>query len=171
MEANKVLKLSKRRMGKQERAEKCLLPLKMACYHAVHDYKGGVGAIAGAHGKNVAVLQNKLNPNMESHTLNISDLEMIAVLTLDERILQSVCSWYGAGYFILPTCEIDDTGLLEKSAELTRELGELMTEVSQSLADNRVDADEVLALDKALLEFTRSAAGLVAHAKRVGGVE
>lgn len=32
-------------MGKNERAERCLLPLQMACYHAVHDFKGGVGAM------------------------------------------------------------------------------------------------------------------------------
>lgn len=164
-----VTKIEKR-MGKQERAERCLLPLQMACYHAVHDHKGWVGAIAGAHGKNAAVLQNKLNPNLDSHHLNISDLEMIAVSTQDERILQSVCSWYGAGYFILPSCDADDGALLDKSAAVTRELGELMTEVAASLADGRVTADEVLALDKALLEFMSAASGLVAHAKRVGGV-
>ena len=108
------------RYGSKERAEKCLLSLEMACYHAVHDYPGGVAAIAGMHGKNAGVLQNKLNPNQDSHRINISDLEMIAISTGDSRILQSVCSWFGAGYFILPSCDTDETGLLEKSAELTR---------------------------------------------------
>ncbi len=158
-------------MGSRERAEKCLLNLQMACYHAVHDFSGGVGAVAGAHGKSAATLQNKLNPNLDSHVLNISDLEQIAITTQDERVLQTVCSWYGAGYFILPKCDTDEAGLLEKSAELTRELGELMQEVSASLADGKVNPDEVRALDKALMECTAAAAGLVELAKRIGGVE
>lgn len=170
MNADRVVPIAKR-MGRQERADRCLLTLQMACYHAVHDHKGGAGAIAGAHGKNTAVLQNKLNPNTESHHLNISDLEMIAISTQDERILQTICSWYGAGYFIVPHCLADERGLLEKSGNLTRELGELMQEVSASLADGKVDADEIAALDKAFMEFTSAAAAFVAHAKRIGGVE
>ncbi len=158
-------------MGSRERAERCVLSLKMAVYHAVHDYPGGVGAVAGAHGRSAAVLQNKLNPNLDSHNVNICDLEQIVVSTQDERILQAVCSWFHAGYFRLPTDAAGDAGLLDKAAELTRELSELMAEVSGSLADGRVTADEVAALDKALMEFTAAAAGLVAYAKQVGGVE
>lgn len=160
-----------RRYGSQERAEKCLLTLEMACYHAVHDYPGGVAAIAGMHGKNASVLQNKLNPNQDSHRINISDLEMIAISTQDHRIIQSVCSWFGAGYFILPRCKTDETGLLEKSAELTRELGELMSAVSNALADGRVDRDEVAEMEKQLLELMAAGQSLVVHAKRVGGIE
>lgn len=159
-----------RYMGSRERAEQCLISLPMACYHAVHDLPGGVGALAGAHGKNAAVLQNKLNPNMPGHVLNISELEMIIASTGDARILQSICAMFGAGYFILPTSTTDETGLMEKSATLTRELGELMQTVSASLLDGSVSADEVAALDKALMEATAAAASLVAHAKRIGGV-
>lgn len=158
-------------MGSKERAENCLLSLPMACYHAVRDLPGGVGAVAGQHGRNAAVLQNKLNPNMDTHHVNLCDLEQIIISTQDHRILQSLCSLYGAQFFILPQCASDETGLLEKSATVARELSELMQEVSASLADGKVSADEVKALDKAFMEFTSAAAGLVAHAKRVGGVE
>lgn len=160
-----------KRYGSQERAEKCLISLEMACYHAVHDYPGGVAALAGMHGKNAAVLQNKLNPNQDSHRINISDLEMIAISTHDPRILQTVCSWYGAGYFMMPVCDTDETGLLEKSAELTRELGELMSSVSSALVDGKVDADEVAEMEKQLMELMAAGKSLVAHAKRIGGVE
>lgn len=160
-----------RRYGSKERAEKCLLALPMACYHAVHDYPGGVGAIAGMHGKNAAVLQNKLNPNLNSHNLNISDLEMIAITTHDTRILQSICSWFGAGYYVLPLCDTDETGLLEKSSVLARELGELMGAVSSALADGKVNQDEVAEMERQLLEMMAAGQALVAHAKRVGGAE
>ena len=163
--------MTKRRMGSREQAENCTLNLPTACYYAVHDFPGGVGAIAGQWGHNAAVLQNKLNPNMKEHRVNISELEHIAISTQDLRILQTVCSWYGAGYFILPSCEIDESGLLEKSAELTREVSEMMQAISQSLQDGTVDADEIRLLDKSMMELTASAAGLVAYAKRIGGVE
>jgi len=39
-----------RYMGSRERAEQCLISLPMACYHAVHDLVGGIGALAGAWG-------------------------------------------------------------------------------------------------------------------------
>lgn len=110
-------------MGSRERAERCVLSLKMAVYHAVHDYPGGVGAVAGAHGRNAAVLQNKLNPNMDSHHVNLCDLEQVIISTQDQRILQALCNLYGAGYFILPQCASDSASLLEKSADVTRELG------------------------------------------------
>lgn len=163
--------MTKRRMGSREQAETCTLNLPTACYYAVHDFPGGVGAIAGQWGHNAAVLQNKLNPNMKEHRVNISELEHIAISTQDIRILQTVCSWYGAGYFILPKCESDESGLLEKSADLTREVSELMLAISVTLADGRVDADEVRLLDKALLELMASAGGLIAHAKRIGGID
>jgi len=158
-------------MGQKERADQCLLKLPIACYHAVHDLPGGVGALAGTWGRNAQVLQSKLNPNIDTHHVNLSDLEQIIITTQDERILQTICSWYSAGYFILPTALTDESGLMEKSATLTRELGELMTEVSKSLADGKVEADEIAALDKAFMEFTAAGAAFVAHAKRIGGVE
>lgn len=160
-----------KKLGQKERAAQCLLSLPVACYHAVHDLPGGVGALAGTWGRNTQVLQSKLNPNIDTHHVNISDLEQIIVTTQDERILQTLCSLYGAGYFIMPRCVTDETGLMEKSATLTRELGELMTEVSKSLNDGIVDADEIAALDKAFMEFTSAGAAFVAHAKRIGGVE
>ena len=158
-------------MGSKEKAERCVLSLKMAVYHAVHDYPGGVGAVAGAHGRNASVLQNKLNPNMDSHHINLSDLEQIIISTQDQRILQSICSLYGAGYFMLPHCEAENASLMEKCADVNRELGELMQEISASLADGKVTRDEIRALDRALMEFTAAGAGLVAYAKQVGGVE
>lgn len=161
--------MSARRMGSKERATQCLISLPMACYHAVHDMPGGVGALAGAHGKNAAVLQNKLNPNMPGHALNISELEMIIASTGDARILQSICAMFGAGYFFLPDVGVDDGSLFTRAAELLREVSELMETITHSMADGAVSADEVAALDKALLELHAAGQGLVAAVKKAGG--
>lgn len=155
----------------RRRAESCLLTLPMACYHAVHDHPGGVGAVAGAYGRNAGTLQNKLNPNVQSHVLSVADLEEIARLTKDERILQTVCSWFGAGYWIMPQGVLGDGSLFEQSAELAKEVGELMSEVTQALADGKVTPMEVQALDKAVMELAAAAKALVEQAKVVGGCE
>lgn len=158
------------RMGSRERAEQCLLSLPYAIYHAVHDFPGGVGAIAGTHGLSSATLQNKVNPNLESHVTNIKDLEAICVTTQDPRILRTVCSWYGASFFLLPDVEAGGEALFAKGADLAREFSELMASVQESVKDGRVTADEVALLDNALQELVTAAKTLVEAAKRIGGV-
>lgn len=153
----------------RRRADSCLLTLGMACYHAVHDYPGSVGAVAGAYGRNAGTLQNKLNPGSKSHALSDVDIEEIARLTLDERILQTVCSWFGVGYFSLPEGSLGDGSLFEQSAVLAKEVGELMDAVSEALSDGDVNEDDVNALEKALMEFFAAGKGMVERAKIVGG--
>jgi hypothetical protein len=142
----------------------------MACYHAVHDHPGGAVAIAAVAGVNMSVLQHKLNPNNATHHLNLKDLQLICELTGDERILQSVCGFYNAAYFRLPSIDgADNASLLETSADLNRELGELMQQVSASLQDGRVNDAEVAAMDKALMELVGVAKTLIEQAKMIGG--
>ncbi len=156
-------------MDSRERSKKCLLNLQMACYHAVHDFPGGAIAVAAMAGTNMQVLQHKLNPNLTTHNINVRDLQTICELTGDERILQTVCSYFNAAYFRLPEIEgADNTSLLEKSADLTRELGELMQQVSASLMDGRVNDAEVAAMDKALMELITAGKTLIEQAKSIG---
>lgn len=155
-------------MNSKDRAKKAVLNLEMALYHAAHDYPGGVEALAGMIGTNADLLRKKLNPNIGTHNLNARDAQKVADLTQDHRILQSMCSIFGAGYFILPDFDGDDGSLFERSTEVMREVGELMETVRVSMADGRVDADEVKALEKAFLELTAVAGALVETAKKLG---
>lgn len=161
--------MSHKRYGARERADKCLLDLQMACYHAVHDYPGGAVAIAAMAGMNAPVLQNKLNPNTTTHVVNLRDLQSICELTRDERILQTVCSYYNAAYFLMPDISgVDEGSILDKSAALTREVGELMQQVSQSVRDGAVNDDEITAMDKALMELMTAGKTLIEQAKQAG---
>lgn len=157
-------------MNSSDRARHALLSLEMACYHAAHDYPGGVEALAALMGCNAQVLRNKLNPNCTTHSPNSRDIRLIAELTQDLRILQSFCSIFGAAYFLLPQCDGDDGSLFERSADVMREVGEMMGSVRESLADGKVDADEVKRLDKSLLELMAVSKVLVETAKHIGGV-
>lgn len=157
-------------MNSRDRAEKTVLSLELALYHSAHDYPGGVEALAAAAGVNPQVLRQKVNPNISTHHVNPKDFRIIAEFTQDERILQSVCSIFDAGYFRLPKCDGDDGELFARSADVMKEVGDLMGSVRESLADGRVDADEVGALDKSLMELMSVAKSLVETAKRIGGV-
>jgi len=158
--------MSNKQFGQRDRAERCLLDLQMACYHATHDYPGGASALAAMRGMNPPVLQSKLNPNIKTHQINVRDLQTICEVTQDERILQTVCSYYNAGYFLLPDArEINHETILQQSADLTREVGDLMQVVSQSVTDGKVNQDEISALDKKLIELIGTAKALIEHAK------
>lgn len=152
----------------RRRAESCLLTLPGALYHAVHDYPGSVGAVAGAFERNAGTFGNRLNPG-QSHALTVREFEQIASFTRDVRILQTVCSWFSAGYFFLPEGQLGDGSLFEQSALLSKEVAELMAAVSETLADGNVNEDDVNALEKALMELCAVAKGLIEQAKVVGG--
>jgi hypothetical protein len=161
--------MSNKLFGSQGRAQKCLLDLQMACYHAVHDYPGGAAAIAAMSGTDMPVLQKKLNPNLDTHKINVRDLQTICEVTQDERVLQTICSYYDASYFLLPDAkEISQETLLQQGADLTGEVAKLMQTVSQSVIDGKVNQDEVKALDKSLMELIGSAKALIEHAKLSG---
>lgn len=156
------------RMNSRDRAAQCVLSLPLALYHAAHDFPGGVGAIAGAHGVSPATLQNKLNPNLETHVMNIRDMELVAISTQDQRILHSVCAMFNAGFFLYPDIGEADSALFARGADLAREFSELMATVQASVADGRVTEDEVQALDKAFNELMGSGKALIETAKQVG---
>lgn len=158
------------RLGSRERAEQCLLPIDWAVYHAAHDYPGGPAAVAVTHGLVPSTLGNKVNPNLATHVVNLKDLEAICLSTQDHRILRTICSWFNAGFFMLPNVEVGGAALFAKSADLAREFSELLASVQESVKDGRVTQDEVAQLDNALQELVTAAKTLVETAKHVGGL-
>ena len=66
-----------------------LSPL-MACYHAAHDYPGGLPVLASLLNKPLGTLQKKLNPNVDSHLLTLEEAAHILRITKDARILDAL---------------------------------------------------------------------------------
>ena len=155
-------------MDSRERADKTVLSIEAALYNAAHDFRGGVEALAPLMAANPQVLRNKLNLTQSTHHPTLRDFRNISELTQDLRILQSVCSWFGAAYFILPEVHVDDGALFERSGDVVREMGEMMATVTSAVSDGCVDPDEIAALDKALLEFVAVSKALIETAKTVG---
>ena len=78
-----------------QRAQREILPLDLALYHAARDYPGGAAAIAATTGRNSTTLQYKLSPTHPSHTVNVQEFAEILELTKDRRILDAVHALVG----------------------------------------------------------------------------
>lgn len=55
--------MSRIALSSVERAQREVLPLDLALYHAARDYPGGAAAIAATTGRNATTLQHKLSPS------------------------------------------------------------------------------------------------------------
>jgi hypothetical protein len=146
---------------------KTTLSLEQACYSAVHDYPGGVGAVAATYGLVSSTLQNKLNPTQATHKLNASEVEQILELTKDPRILDAMCARVGAVWLDLGSMGGgSDMAMLDNITTLVTRVGELSTKVQNSLEDGRVDASELKGLETAVLRLNQSSFYVLERAKQ-----
>lgn len=115
-----------------------------AAYRVAHDFEpnGAVG-LAKLLGKNPGTFLNKLNPNQETHLLNLGDAVQMTVITNDLRILQAFAETVGCGVFRLPAagfpCDAELIGLL-----LTRDekIGAFGHALDRALSDGHINARE-----------------------------
>ncbi|MCH4563368.1 hypothetical protein MKP05_09520 [Halomonas sp. EGI 63088] len=140
--------MSKRWMSSVDRAQREVLPLHLALYHAARAYPGGVKAIAAVYGFNPTTLQHKLSPTEERHRANIDDLEAVLATTRDTRILDSLGEIAGGCLWVMPVERRraprgdDQHDVLETLATLHDHLGEMITSIRTSLRDGVVDDRE-----------------------------
>jgi len=145
------------------------LTLGQACYQAVHDYKGGVKAVAAVHGRNSSTLQNKLNPTQGTHRLNDEDIAEILSVTRDPRILDAACAAHGGAIWLdlsRVAGAATDMAMLDNITELVQRVGDLSGKVNQSLADGRVDQKELVELETATYRLVQSGFSVLSRAKQ-----
>lgn len=144
------------------------LSVELACYHAVHDYPGGVRAVAATYGWKASTLQNKLNPTQTTHKTTVAEFEGILQLTKDPRILDAVCAPVGAVWLNLLRVDGDatDMAMLDNITELVKRVGDLSAKVHSSLADGRVDPEELADLETATFRLNQAAFYVLERAKQ-----
>lgn len=143
--------MSKVWLSSQERAEREILPLNLALYHAARDYPGGGKAIAAVYGLPATTLQHKLNPNADAHRLTIDDLEHVLEATRDPRILDSLLSLIpGAHWFEYQEAEggCSEQQLMESVANLSSQVSNLLTRISEHRRDGTYHEHEKAELEK-----------------------
>lgn len=144
------------------------LSLEMACYQAVHAYPGGVPAVAATYGWRASTLQNKLNPTQSTHKLTAIEVEGILQLTKDGRILDALCAQRQAVWVDLSALEVQasDMAILDGVNDLVNKVGKLTGEISKSLADGRVDEEELAQLEQALMDMNKAGFAVIEQTKQ-----
>ncbi len=131
----------------------------VACYHAAHNFKGGVPALAALMEVNHRTLQNKLNPTQDTHKLTLAEAMHILRLTRDYKILDAVvhevdCVWLERAMIDEPAGDVD---LLKMITDLSGATHELSQGLVQSLEDGSVSHDEHLKLEALLHRLVQAA--------------
>ncbi len=119
--------------------------LDLAIYQTAHDYPGGVPALAKRLGGcNAGTLQNKVDPAMQGHRLNIYEARAIMLATGDHRILKALAD--DLGYVLIPVGDrqgTSDVDLLTAYAQLDKERGDVGQRLREALEDGRLTYEEV----------------------------
>ncbi len=127
-------------------------------------------ALASLMGKGEKVLQNKLNPNSESHFLNIDEFEMLADFTSGNK---SVADYFAqkanAAVVCLPDdCVVNgDMSMLDAFMQVTMQDGTFAYEFKQAWDDGRITVAEFERLEKIQFESIGKRLALLAEIKRV----
>jgi hypothetical protein len=141
--------MSKRWPSSKERAQREVLPLSLALYHAARDYQGGIKAVAVTFGLNPITLQHKLSPTHEPHKPNLEDLEAVLSVTRDERIMDSIGEMAGGGIWVAPCSATSETpmqGMMATLSVMQDRVAEMVRTLSESLEDGVISPLEAAEL-------------------------
>ena len=149
-------------------ADQQIHSLELSCYHAVHDYPGGVAAVAATFGWKASTLQNKLNPTQNTHKLTASEAEQILDLTRDDRIVDAICApigitWLEQAFVDAPA---GDLALLERGNGLLMASTALINEIVSALDDGVIDKNEWLRIQKRAYVLQQNSSGVTETARQ-----
>lgn len=159
-------------MGSRERAQRAVMPLPQATYHAVHDWPGGVGAVAGAYQFNASTFNKKINLNSQGHKLTAEEFEAVLSLTRDPRLMDSLCDAFGDAAWIdlRGLKHLGDSALILQVGELAQRVGQMAKDIAEAAADGDIDAIELSVLRKDAAQLHQTVAGIIARAEAMAGV-
>lgn len=129
-----------------DRAQREILPLDLALYHAAREYPGGAAAIAATIGRNPTTLQHKLSPTHPSHIINIQEFCEILELTKDRRILDAVHALVGDTIWQeLAEAYTDDMSenMTTGIAMFFHKVGDLAETWARSIGDGRISDNQL----------------------------
>jgi hypothetical protein len=133
-------------------------------YRLVHSYPGGVKAVAARMGKNAAVLQNKINPNCETHHPYAEDAAVIADITDSDDVADYYCE--RRNRVSIPVTQhqgASDMELLDLIISMENEKAEMLEVIRKSLQDGMIDASEAQRIRKEYLELVAAIAELISR--------
>lgn len=141
--------------------------LQMAFYSVVHDFRGGVAAVALLLGMSPNTLQNKANPNDSTHHPMLEEAARVSEVTADMRILHAFAARLHHMAVPLPAVEGDAGEAVQRMARVATEFGEYFTQVSTALGDGKVSPNELKRCETELGELIAAAQSLGAMLQRL----
>ena len=113
-----------------------------AAHSTVHNPKhGGSTAIAARMGMSSTVLNNKVNPNTDSHHLRLDEALTIMEYTNDTSIIQAMAQRLG-GVFTLVEGDTTQASIIMTALSTSACQGDVMSEMHKALEDGRIDCSE-----------------------------
>lgn len=113
-----------------------------AAHKTVHNPKhGGSTAIAARMGMSSTVLNNKVNPNTDTHHLRLDEALTIMEYTGDTSIIQAMAHRLG-GVFVRVDEEATQASIIMTALSTSACQGDIMSEMQQALEDGRIDCKE-----------------------------
>lgn len=146
-----------------------------AIYKVSHSYPGGIPALAVRMGKSANVLQNKVNPNVETHHVTAEEAAQIADFADSDDIAKAFAERRNMACFHITEHQgASDMELLDLFINMEVEKAEWLKTIQQSLADGRIDPGEAERIRKEsrehiaiIAELTSRIDGMVTERRKV----
>jgi len=112
-------------------------------YRIAHEFVGSVAGLASLMGRGDVVLRNKLNPNSESHHLNIEEFEMMVDFANKNFDVAEYFATKAHSVVVqMPELPESDMALLDVFMGAMKELGEVSAAFQKSYADGDITSRE-----------------------------
>lgn len=132
-----------------------------------HAYPGKVPALAVRMDEKERVLQNKLNPNMETHHMNEDNIELMLDIIPDGNFLAAQFFARKGNGIVIHLIETgsSDMELLDCFIRAVNELGEFGAEFQRDFADGRITGRE---FERIVKESDEAIAAILELRERIG---
>lgn len=128
-------------------------PVEQAVYETAHDYPGGARALAERMGLRPGTFNNKCDPAMTGHTVNLSEVRQMMRMTGDHRILLAVARELGyACVRVGDYSNVSDMELLNAWADWDAERGETVQAIRNALHDHAISEGEIERIRKEMYD-------------------
>ncbi len=149
-----------------QRAERCVLSLEQAVYHACKKERGALGKIADIYGVNYNTLALQVNPNRDCHTLAPETIELVLEHTQSSLIMDAICCAHGAaGWFLLPDPDTQGDEMMDL-ALLGQKFADLNSTAIDAYADKIIKPDENARIQRDCQALIRHIHGISESYKR-----
>ncbi|MCV3283414.1 phage regulatory CII family protein [Aeromonas veronii] len=120
-----------------------------------------ISEFARLMGKGETVLANKLNPDCDSHHLNLGEAVAITELTGDHRIVEAWAASLGKVLVDLPAGVVSDDDLVEQVLLAQSVFGKLMQAIHDARADGVIDRVEHSQIERIGTQAAEHVLGLI----------